>query len=571
MKNINRSIAITFILLTFILNACSSSEDPKYIPPTLVSFPVNGLLGQPIKIQIENFEVDKLQVFFDLEKAQINYVSDKEIAVIVPRTIKTNNPTLKIIDLNENKTILEQAFSLKKPTISKYSSDSVTFDETFTIYGENFDMLKDFVSVTVNNEIATIISVDYNKIELKIPSKIKTANLEIKVRSQLQEVTSTLPLNLKSPTIFGINNSTVWIGTLLYVFGENFNPNQDLGEVFVNGVQSRFNATNNKLSIETPPGPYKDFKITNITYKTAGLTYSFDCSLNIMNDGILVDYITDGQFQHPVFVYNNKAYQFKYYDNGSHDFNYTYSLLEFSPTTEKWTELSSFKYKGYLEQAVFDGKRYVYLYKGSPTTNEHSLSKLDLSTFIETPILLPFGNNIFNSIIFAYQNNLYFLSGIVSKNGTNTVLDQKYQYSEASDSWSVLSSSAFSAIPPLGSQGNSDYSYLFIGNDIYITTFTGNYIVYKITPNLTTTKYGSYTILFEYSNAVFGGNYNSNLFNINTSASKKIDLYNLFGYYSIFFTINNEIYYSKSQYGGSYYPNSIITNKLRKEILNGLY
>jgi hypothetical protein len=571
MKKINRNIAITFILLTFILNACSSSEDPKYIPPTLVSFPVNGLLGQPIKIQIENFEVDKLQVFFDLEKAQINYVSDKEIAVIVPRTIKIDNPILKIIDLNDNKTILEQAFSLKKPTISKYSSDSVTFDETFTIYGENFDTLKDFVSVTVNNEIATIISVDYNKIELKIPSKIKTANLEIKVRSQLQEVTSTLPLNLKSPTIFGINNSTVWIGTLLYVFGENFNPNQDFGEVFVNGVQSKFNATNNKLSIETPPGPYKDFKITNITYKTAGLTYSFDCSLNIMDDRVLVDYITDGHFQHPAFVYNNKAYQFNHDDNGSHDFNYTYSLLEFSPTTEKWTELSSFKYKGYLEQAVFDGKRYVYLYKRSPTTNEHSLSKLDLSTFIETPIILPFGNNIFNSIIFAYQNNLYFLSGIVSKNGTNTVLDQKYQYSETSDSWSVLSSSTFSAIPPLGNQGNSDYSYLFIENDIYITTFTGNYIVYKITPNLTTTKYGSYTILFEYSNAVFGGNYNSNLFNINTNASKKIDLYNIFGYYSIFFTINNEIYYSKSQYGGSYYPNSIITNRLRKEILNGLF
>lgn len=570
MKNINRNISITFILLAFILNACSNSEDAKYIPPTLVSFPETGLLGQPIKIQIENFQIDKLQVFFDLEKAQINYLSDKEISVIVPRSIKTNHPTIKIIDLNENITILEKAFSLKKPIISRYSGDSVNFDETFTVYGENFDTFKDFVSVTVNNEIATIINVDYNKIELKIPSKIKTTNLEIKVRSQLQEVVSAFPLHLKAPTIFGINNSTLWIGTLLMVFGENFNPNQDFGEVFVNGIPSRFQATNNKLTIDTPPGPYKDFKITNITYKMAGFTYSFDCSLNIVNDGILVDYIKEAQFQHSAFIYNNKAYQFKYYDNRSYDFNYTYSLLEFSPITEKWTELTSFKYTGYLKEAVFDGKKLVYLYKKSPATGEYSLSKLDLSTFVETPIILPFGNKMYNSIIFAYQNNLYFLSGIVHNNGVNIVVDQKYQYSESTNNWTVLPNSSFSEIPPLDYLGNSENRYLFMGNDIYITTFTGNYRTYKITPNLTTTKYGSYGMLFGYSNAIFGGNYNSYLYNIKTGASKQIDLYSLFGYGTNFFTINNEIYYYNGGWAG-YYLNTLATNKLRKEILNGLF
>ncbi|GGF23527.1 IPT/TIG domain-containing protein [Flavobacterium limi] len=571
MKNISKNIIITLILLAYVLNACSSSEDKKYISPTIVNFPESGLLGQPITIKIENFEVDKLQVFFDLEKAQINYKSDKEIVVIVPRTIKRNNPTLKIIDLNENKTILEQAFSLKKPIISKYSSDSVTFNETFTIYGENFDTLKDFASVTVNNETATIVNIDYNKIELEIPSKIRTTNLEIKVGSQLQEVTSTLPLSLKSPVILGINNSIVWIGTALIVFGENFNPNKDFGEVFVNGVPSRFQADNNKLTIDTPPGPYKDFKITNITYKTAGLTYSFDCLLNIKNDGILVDHVKDANFQHPAFVYNNKAYQFKYNDNGSHDFNFTYSLLEFSSTTEKWTEISSFKYTGYLKEAVFDGERYVYLYKRSFTTNEYSLSKLDLKTFIETPIILPFGNKVYNSIIFAYQNNLYFLSGIINNNVNTTIIDQKYRYSEVTNTWTVLPSSSFSEIPALDSNGNVGNNYLFVGKDIYITTFRGNYKTYKITPNLDTTEYRLYNIFFTYSNAVFGGqvNYNSHLFNINTNASKQVDLYSLSGFGTNFFTLNNEIYYR----GGSisYYPNSTATYKLRKEILNGLY
>lgn len=310
MKNINKTIAISFILLTFILNSCSS-EDAKYIPPTLVSFPETGLLGQPVTIQIENFQVDKLQVFFDLEKAQINYVSDKEIIVIVPRTIKTNNPTLKIIDLNENKTILEKAFSLKKPTINKYSSDSVTFNETFTIYGENFDTSKDFVSVTVNDKTATIVNVAYDKIEIQIPNEITTSELQVKIRAQLQETTSALSLLLKKPVINGIQNSVAWIGSELKVSGQNFNPNFKFGEVAINGIPCYFSSTNNELSVTIPPGPYQDFKITNVTYKTAGLTSSHDFAIPIQNYYIMVAG-TEGYSDQTIFVHNNKAYQFKY-------------------------------------------------------------------------------------------------------------------------------------------------------------------------------------------------------------------------------------------------------------------
>lgn len=571
MKIINKSLIILFVLLFTLINSCSSPEEAKYIPPNLSNFPESGLLGQVIVIPVENVQIGKLKVFFDIEEAAVKYISDKEIEVIVPRTIKKYNPTLKVIDLNENKTILEKTFLLKKPVISRYSVDNVTFNETFTIYGDNFDILKEYVSVLVNNETASIINVDYNKIELQIPNKIKTSELEIKVTSQLQEVTAPIVLHLKNPTISGIQKNSVWIGTLLDVDGLNFNPNQDFGEVFVNGVQCRFQATNNKLSIEIPPGPYKDFKITNITYKMAGLTYSFDCSLNIMNDGILVDYMKDAHFQRSAFVYNNKAYQFKYNDNGSYNFNFTYSLLEFSPITEKWTELLSFRYTGYLANVVFDGKKTVYLYKRS-TANDYSLSKLDLSTMMETPILIPFGNKIDNPILFAYQDNFYFISGVANNNGASVVIDQKYQYSANTNSWKVLPASAFSIIPDLGTNGCSDSKYLFIGNDIYITLFTGIYKTYKIDSNLDVTEYRLYDAFFEYANEVFGirSTFYQELYNINTNASKQLDFASLFSYGPSFFTINNEIYYNKGSWA-YYYPNSMTTNKLRKEILNGLY
>jgi hypothetical protein len=558
----NKNIAIIFILLTFILNSCSS-EETKYVPPTLVNFPESGLIGQSIVIKVENVQIGKLQVFFDSEEAEVNYVSDKEIMVIIPRSIKTNTPTLKVIDLNENKTILNKIFSLKKPVISKYSSDNVTFNETFTIYGENFDTLKDFISVTVNNENATVINVDYNKIELQIPNKIKTANLEIKVRAQLQEVTSTLPLLLESPMISGINNSSAWIGSQLIVFGKNFNPNLEFGEVFINGISCFFSVSNNKLSIDIPPGPYKDFKITNVTYKTAGLTFSYDCDIPIQNYFIMVD-DADGHSDQTIFVHNNKAYQFKYTDNGSYDYNFNYTLLEFSPATEKWTELSTFSYKGYIDEAVYDGDDTVFIYKRNTATQEYALTKLNMNTFQEVPIDLP-NNKIQDPILFAYNENLYLLSGLNNNNGNITVRDQKYRYSKGTNQWVVLPNSAFSNLPLVSQYGIGDCDYLFSGNDIYIS-YNVNNRTYKITPSLDVTVYSG-TMYFEYGKAIIGkpSNANESIYNM-TGSNLTYLPFNISGR---FFNLNNEIYCASGIWT-PYYPKTNCTLRLKKEILNGL-
>jgi hypothetical protein len=564
MNTLNKKIFILLISLTFILISCSSSsEETKYVPPTLVNFPETGLLGQPVKIQIENFQVDKLQVFFDSEEAEVNYVSNSEISVVVPRTIKTNTPTLKVIDLNENKTILEKTFSLKKPIISTYSSDNITFNETFTIYGENFDVLKDFILVTVNNEIATVINTDYNKIEIQIPNKIKTSNLEIKVKAQFQEATSALPLNLKSPAIFGINNSTAWIGTLLYVFGENFNPNQELGEVYINGVPCLFNVSNEKLSIDIPPGPYKDFKISNITYKTAGLSYSFDCDIPIQNNFIMVA-DTDARSDQTVFVHNNKAYQFKYTENESYDYNFNYTLFEFSSVTEKWTELSTYNYKGIITETVYDGHDTVFIYKLNSDTQEYTLTKLNMNTFQEVKIDLP-NNKIRDPILFAYKENLYLLSGLNNNSGITTVRDQKYSYSKATNQWTVLPSSAFANLDLVDRDGIGDCDYIFSGDDIYIS-YNINNRIYKISPNLNVTTYSG-TMYFEYGKAIFGKPWNANESIFNVTGSNHKDLpFNIFGR---FFTLNNEIYCASGIWT-TYYPKTNCTLRLKKEYLNDL-
>ena len=567
----NRSATFIFILFTFLLNSCASSEETVYTPPTLLGFSETGLLGQPISIQIENFELNKLQVFFDEEEATVNYVSDKEISVVVPRSIKTSHPILKIIDLNENKIILNKTLYLKKPSISKYSSGDITFNETLTIYGENFDIQKDFVAVYVNNEMATIINTDYNKIEIQIPQKIIKADLDIKVKSQLQEISSSIPLVLKNPIIKGVvQSSGIWLQQSLNVDVENFNPNAEFGEVLIDGLPCFFTVYNNKLEVVIPPGPYKDFKINNITYKTAGLTSSYDCKINILNDFILVDHIDKANIQHNIFVHNNKAYLFKYIVEGNDNFERKYSLLEFSPITEKWTELSSFHYNGYITEAVYDNDDTVYLYKMSVANQSFTLSKLNINTFKDTAIDLP-SNKIFSPILFAYQDNLYLLSGLNISDTGVTVRDQKFKYSKATNSWTDLPISAFSGLPltDRDSGGGNACRYLFNNGNIYIS-YGINFKTFKISPNLTVTTY-PYEFYFDYSNSIIGryNNFFDYLYNITTKASKPIDIYSLTGYSENFFTLNNEIYYLRNSWS-LYYQNTIYTQKLKKEVLNGL-
>ncbi|MET3028466.1 IPT/TIG domain-containing protein [Flavobacterium sp. UW10123] len=570
MKISKESIISLLILLFFVFNSCSSTDDPQYVPPTLVNFEESGLLGQPISIGLENFEVDKLQVFFDTEKARIDGSSEKGITVIVPRTLKRSNPTLKIIDLNENKTIFEKTFLLKKPVIKNYSSESISFNETLSIYGENFDTDKDFVSVFVNDEKAVIVNSDYNKIEIQIPTKLVKANLEVKVKSQLQETSSAPSLVLKNPVIKSVQSNEAWLGQIIYVDAENINPNQEFGEVYVNGIKSYFSVRDNKLEISMPPGPFKDFIITNITYKTAGLTTSFDSNIKILGEYIVVDYIENANVPFTVFVHNNKAYALKHPTSENGEFNRNYTLLEFSPSTEKWTELSTFHYNGYIVNAVYDNDDTLYLYKMSVSDQSFSLSKLNLNSFKETQLTLP-SNKIVAPIFFAYQDSLYLLSGLNNNDGQISVRDQKYKYSKNSNNWTTLSSSAFEGLPLVSqySAGGNPCDYIFNGGNIYIS-YGINFKTYKIAPNLSVTTY-PYQHYFEYDNNIFGryNNFFNYLYNIVTNASKPMALDSLFGYGESFFTINNEVYYLKNS-STAYYQNSLYTQKLGKDFLNGL-
>lgn len=239
MKSFLKGIFSLLFVLSSILTSCSNSEEE--ISQLIIEAQLSGLLGEEITITGENFEPNKLQIFFDLEEAHLTYFSPTEIRFKVPRSLKRYDPMLQIINLETNEDILNAKFTLKTPKVTGYDENEITFDEKLIIHGENFDIDKDYVSVFINDEKAQILSVGHNTIECFIPYKILESNLTVKINSQLQGVISPVALKLKKPIIEILNTDEVdSFGTILKVTGMNFNPEQQYGEVYLDGVLSTY-------------------------------------------------------------------------------------------------------------------------------------------------------------------------------------------------------------------------------------------------------------------------------------------------------------------------------------------
>jgi predicted Ser/Thr protein kinase len=91
----NRILSL-FIPLFIVLNSACSKDDASSdnSKPAFSSVP-GARLGDDITLDGKNFEMGKLQVFFDDEESSVYYVTDKKIRVSVPRSITRFNPTLR--------------------------------------------------------------------------------------------------------------------------------------------------------------------------------------------------------------------------------------------------------------------------------------------------------------------------------------------------------------------------------------------------------------------------------------------------------------------------------------------
>ncbi len=551
------------IIISLFFVSCSKNS---IIPAQDISnYEATGVLGGTIRIEGNNLKQNKVQVFFDQIKAPIYVISESIIIATIPKNLKRYNPTLRVIDLKTNEDILNTGFRLTSPLITRYGNSEITFNEKLTIYGNYFDDDKEAVEVVVNGSRATIITASSNQLEIYIPTNIEDSDLQIKVTAQLQEVTSNLKLSLKKPILESVNNDKAWIRGQLILNGKNFNPNNKFGEIFLNGVKCHFTSQNSKLSISVPYGPFSDFYIKEIVYKTAGLESNLKLNLEIGNLGVLVDTIPHLNSQ--VFVYNDKAYAFTSAKINSIDEFPTVRLYEFSPITEKWTRIEKFNFKGYLNQVTFDNNHSLYLHKGvAMSVNE--LTVLSLNDFSEIKISSPFHESLYDSAFFYTNNNLYVLYGKTYENGQTINSNTGYRYIPNENRWEVIDNAKISSEFWRKRVAKS----IFHDNHLYVDIYNETY---KINSNLTTEKLNERILLFKYNNTIIG-----KPTNISTTKIFMYDIFNVQNMVSIpvgsfdrnignFFSLKNKIYYHAD--GGLYngYIESA-TFKLKKELLNGI-
>ncbi len=552
-----------YTLLVFIILSCSSDDSKSGSIQTISNAPLEGLLGDEITLVGENLESDKLQVFFDLEEAQIISFSPTEIKVRVPRTLERFDPTLKVINLETNEDILNTQFKLKTPKVTAYSSSTITFSERLTIKGENFDINDDFIEVRINSEKAQILSVSHEEIDVYIPFKILDADLEVEVDAQLQHTTSEIDLRLKNPAMEVLLTDAVrGYNSSIQVTGVNFNPVEEFGEVFIDGLPCLYSSGNEGLNIDVPKGPFNEFSIKTITYKTAGLTTTLDVDIEILTPGIMVDHLED-LYGFDVITYNNKAYAFSA-DTDTEGYGFRVELHEFTEETEKWRKIEGFGFDGYLNDFAFDNNNSIYLYKGI-ADNTFELTKFNLDDFTETTIETPFPLSLHNASFFAMNNDLYVLYGSSIENDETTPSEKKYRYRANQNSWEEIDETQFTE--SIWKSGRISRR-IFNNGELYITfSFRGG--TSKLDSGLNLTNLLTYNqgyTLFAYEDKVVSRGTNvindrAYLYNIYTPA-QYTEVQFIHSHFGWFFVLSDTIYYHAG-FAGNY-----STYKLRDDFLN---
>lgn len=545
-----------FIML---LSSCSKNEEPVILVPSVTNYPKSGVLGELIKIDGKNFQPEKIQVFFDEEKAQLHSFSEDGILFFVPITLKRYNPTLKVINLKTNENILEETFLLKKPVIKGFNTSKISFDENLIINGENFDDNSNFIEVYVNNEKAKIIRADYTKLEIQIPYKINTSSLDIQVKAQLQETAINKQVSLRKPVIETVKNSTIRLRNTLEISGKYFNPRKEYGEIYINDIKSHFTIFNSNIRITVPQGPYKEFKISKITYKTADLETNFTTNVKILDNGILVDYFDQGHFGNFV-TYNNKAYAFSSQKVHSSDNNPTVELFEFTETEEKWKKINGIKFRGYIKEMIYDNNHSIYLFI-TTKLNFSELFKIDLTDFSVEKIATPFDASLRDARMFHFKDHLYVLYGATYINNQTVKTTKNYKYAPAEKKWTVLDSTLFTD----SLWKNTFFESKYHKNILY--TRIGNSI-YRLEDNLTLTHIKGGMFLFSYQNTLLCRTATSGaVFYVFDALNPAKDVSIQWNSGGFFFALNNNIYFhdKAANYNGNVLQG---TFRLKKELLH---
>jgi len=232
--------------------------------------PKHGSIGDTVILIGSGFSniFTNNKVFFGSFDSYIVKSTIDSLWCVVPRNTKVgeNQISLQLGQFNVNP---NQKFTLKPISLTSFNPTTVSFGDTLTLTGQNFPTLKDFISVTLLEKGATIITVSPTELKVITPNNVITPLSIITLEAGSQNILSSDELKLSKPLI---NNFTPLKGTKnteVTINGDYFSPVKENNTVEISGFQlSVIEATRTKLKAKIPSGITPDHYPISITVAT---------------------------------------------------------------------------------------------------------------------------------------------------------------------------------------------------------------------------------------------------------------------------------------------------------------
>jgi len=579
MKNVKSYI----ILILIVATSCSVKVDltdlidikdaqKNYIPKNLLA-ENEGLLGQFLFVKGEDFFLDSLSFFFNEERAYGSLKNKDTLLIKVPRTLKQVQSNFNIFLGTKDSLIYSSKFILKKPKITSYSKNKVTFGESFWIRGENFDTDYKYINIYLNDKDIGYSSLFLDSVKATIPNNIQQKELTIRIEAQLQQVSKSNELELKQPIINRIN-SEVFIGTSGNILsGKYLNPDSRYSKIIINDeIEARIYYTNGPESIDfiMPYGPYKDFKIYSITYETAGMLVRKEVTTKIISNHILFSKNFPLSTTKNKFIFNNELYVIapERTSNNTPAVNY---LWRFNLDNREWVKDDRIQIPAYSLTLTEINDGILYLYRDVKTDG---LFKIDLNTYVVKNIPnIPDYKNRSGPVLFKKNNYLYLGKGKNQSNGR--FHEDLFRLDLNSGKWEAINTDnkKFYQNKTFTENGSTYLLTYTLGSSI-------NFSLHKF--NLTNSSFEKINYYdYEGINFIY---INNKYFRISTNSSTQIkSIYdfddiakpkfsfklNSFVNNTDYFSFNNEIYFTGSENNS---PNSSLgLYKLSEEITNQFF
>lgn len=232
-------VKIGLFLLAVSVTCCTSEEDfpldksYPFVLSKMVKVDKNGVvLGGEVlnynagSITDVGFVVTGISGFSqEIKVAKVSEVFEYNINIDIPEgkeyTFRAFAKSESTISYGNSITFTSQGFSAGDPQVDSLSTSEVTDNSVVKIYGHNFSVFKENVSVFIGDQEAQVNNTTFNEIEIKVPTGLSSGDHSISISIYDRTITGG-NLRIMAPVIYDFNPRNGFDGSEITINGKFF-------------------------------------------------------------------------------------------------------------------------------------------------------------------------------------------------------------------------------------------------------------------------------------------------------------------------------------------------------------